>query len=96
MTKTTNPNFNPTTKENYSYNYETLPYEKINTPGTYYFNPTGMLLRIPPEGVSQGHSPVIPFVWREECFVTKISDDPWVPISKARQLCANWDLPVNF
>ena len=34
MTKTTNPNFNPTTKENYSYNYETLPYEKINTPGT--------------------------------------------------------------
>jgi hypothetical protein len=75
---------------------ETMPYEKMNQPGTYYFHGTGMLMRVPPEALSPGHSPVIPIVWRDECYVTRISNDPWLPISKARQICANQDWTVNF
>lgn len=35
---------------------ETTPYEKMNEPGTYYFHGTGMLLRVPSEALSPGHT----------------------------------------
>jgi hypothetical protein len=33
---------------------------------------------------------------KEPLFVTKISDDPYIPVSKARILTADWDMVVNF
>ena len=77
-------------------NQFTVPYNSINEPGTYYFHPTGMLFRIPPEAIAPGHSPLISINWSEECYCTKITDDPWVPVNKAREVCANWDFAVNF
>lgn len=74
----------------------TVPYNKIAEPGTYYFHPTGMLFRVPSEGICPGHSPLINICWTDECYCTKISDDPWVPISKARLICANSGFVVNF
>ncbi len=74
----------------------TVPFNNINEPGTYYFHPTGMLVRIPPNAVIPGHSPTINLCWVEETYCTKISDDPWMPLGKARETCANWDLEVNF
>lgn len=29
-------------------------------------------------------------------YVTKLSDNPFVTLSKARMIASNWDLPVNF
>jgi len=74
----------------------TVPFNDISDPGAYYFHPTGALFRIPPDGVAPGHSPVMNICWAEECYCTKICDDPWVPLNKARELCANWDFSVNF
>ena len=54
------------------------------------------MFRIPPDGLAEGRSPLITWEAAEEKFVTRISDDPWTPISKARQLAASTNLPVNF
>lgn len=35
-------------------------------------------------------------ICRDPLFVTKIHDNPFIPVSKARLLAANFDLPVSF
>ena len=74
----------------------TLPFEDVSEPGAYISNWDGHLVRISDDCLKPGHSPVINFVGREELYVTKISNDPWVPVSKARQLASNFDMEVNF
>jgi len=32
----------------------------------------------------------------EPLYVTKLSNDPYIPVSKARAIAANWDIAVNF
>ncbi len=76
--------------------FTTTPFNEITEPGVYYNHETGWLYRIPGEILSLGHSPLLNIVSTNENFVTKISDDPWLPVSKARQICANMDLAVNF
>lgn len=74
----------------------TFQFNDIDEPGTYYSHTTGWLYRMPEDSLSQGHSPVVNIVTSEDHYLTKISDDPWVPIGKARELCANMDFDVNF
>lgn len=74
----------------------TVAFNDITEPGAYYFHPTGWLYRVPADGLSQGHSPLMNICSIEECFATKISEDPWVPLNKAREICSNWDFSVNF
>lgn len=69
---------------------------EINEPGCYVCNTTGFLYRIPQDGLVGGRSPVIEIVAKAPAMVTRISDDPWLPISKARQLAADIDLYLNF
>ena len=64
--------------------------------GDYYFHPTGCLYRVPTDSISLWHSPLMNICSSDECFVTKVSDDPWIPLNKARELCSNWDFCVNF
>ncbi len=56
----------------------------INESGTYIANWSGHLLRIPEDAVKQGRSPVIELLGKEPMVVTKLSDDPFLTISKAR------------
>ena len=74
----------------------TFRWEAVNEQGTYYSNRTGHLIRIPEMGLKPGFSPVIEIVGKESMVVTKLSDDPYLCISKARMLAANLDLAVNF
>jgi len=74
----------------------TVDFNEITEPGAYYFHTTGWLYRVPPDGIAMGHSPLMNILSREDCYVTKISNDPWVPVSKAREICSNWDFAVNF
>ena len=74
----------------------TVPFNEITEPGCYYCHWTGWLYRVPDDGLAAGHSPYLNICSYEECFVTKISEDPWVPVGKAREICANWDFAVNF
>ncbi len=46
--------------------------------------------------MSAGRSPMINLIGPDPLFVTKISDNPWIALTKARMLAANYDLQVNF
>ncbi len=73
-----------------------VPFEAINQPGSYICNWTGHLLRVPDDAVKPGRSPLISIKGSETLFVTKICDDPYVAVTKARLLAADCDFPVNF
>ena len=71
-------------------------FDQINEPGTYVCNWTGHLLRVPEDGVKPGRSPVLEIVGREPLFVTKLAQDPYIPLTKARMIASNLDLAVAF
>lgn len=79
-----------------THKFVTTPFNEINEPGVYYNHNTGWLYRVPGDILALGHSPLLNIVSSHENYVTKISEDPWLPVSKARQICANMDLAVNF
>ncbi len=73
-----------------------IPFDSINDPGTYIFNWSGHLVRVPEDGIKPGRSPLINIIGQEPLFVTKISNDPYITLTKARLLAANFDVNVNF
>ncbi len=75
---------------------QVIPFDQINEPGCYVCNWSGHLLRVPEDGVASGRSPLINMVGHDPLFVTKISEYPYIPLTKARMLASNWDVNVNF
>ncbi len=73
-----------------------VPFDSVQEPGSYICNWSGHLVRIPEDGVCPGRSPMIALIGQEPLYITKISDNPFVTITKARLLASNFDLPVNF
>ncbi len=73
-----------------------FPFSKLSEPGTYLSNWSGHLIRVPQDAVRQGRSPVIEILGTEPLYVTKLSDDPFVPLTKARMIAADLDHAVNF
>ena len=73
-----------------------VPFESISEPGTYVCNWSGHLLRLPEDAVAQGRSPLLSISGREPLFRTKISEDPYITVTKARLAAANHDVNVNF
>ena len=73
-----------------------LPFDAINEPGAYVCNWSGHLLRVPQDGVTPGRSPLINIVGNEPLTVTKISEDPYITITKAKLVASNFDVAVNF
>ena len=69
---------------------------QINDPGTYVCNWSGHLLRIPEDAIKPGRSPVLGLVGKEPLRATKVSDDPFVTVTKARMIACDLDLEVNF
>lgn len=75
---------------------EHIEFSAISEAGAYVENHTGSLLRLPDEALSTDRTPLLEFVSKTPCMLTKISDDPWVAIGRARLLAADADLQVNF
>ncbi len=73
-----------------------IPFEAINEPGCFICNWSGHLLRIPEDAIKPGRSPLMNIKATETLFVTKISNDPYIPVTKARMLAADCDVMVNF
>jgi hypothetical protein len=73
-----------------------VPFEAINEPGCYVCNWSGHLIRVPDDAIKPGRSPLLSIRGTEQLFVTRISHDPFIPLSKARMLAADCDTPVNF
>jgi hypothetical protein len=74
----------------------TIQFDQISAPGAYICNWSGHLLRVPEDGVTPGRSPMLNIIGCEPLTVTKISDNPYVTITKAKLLASNFDLAVNF
>jgi hypothetical protein len=85
-----------TERKNFTQGEVTVEFENIKDPGAYYNHISGWLVRMPGEALATGHSPIMNLVTREQCLFTRISEDPYVPLGKARQICANLDFDVNF
>lgn len=73
-----------------------VDFNEISEPGTYIFEDTGSLLRIGPEALVKGHSPLISITCRRGKPCVQIWQDDTIPIEKARHVAANLGLPVNF
>jgi hypothetical protein len=74
----------------------TIPFDGIQTPGAYICNWSGHLLRVPEDGVTAGRSPMLNIVGPDPLTVTKISENPYITLTKAKLLASNFDLAVNF
>ena len=77
----------------------TLPtycWNQINEPGCYLFTEWGCLARVPSDGVVEGRSPRITFYSGTNPVCCKLSDDPYISVSQARQIAADHDYPVGF
>lgn len=85
-----------TEKKSFTQGNVTVEFEGIKDSGCYYNHTTGWLVRMPVESLSPGHSPIMNIVTREQSLFTRISPDPFLPLGKARQICANLDFEVNF
>ena len=73
-----------------------VPFDSINEPGTYVCSWSGHLLRVPADSIKPGRSPVMNLIGTSPLYVCMISNDPFVPLTKARMIAANYDWPVNF
>ncbi len=71
-------------------------FDKITESGSYVCNWSGHLLRVPEDAVKPGRSPVIDMRAREQLFVTKLSADPFISLTKARITASDLDQEVNF
>lgn len=71
-------------------------FDEISRPGAYLIEQTGYLVRVPPDGLVVGRSPVISITASAPVHVTRLSHDPWVPIGEARRLAGKMDLTVAF
>lgn len=74
----------------------TTLFQEIEEPGAYLSNWSGHLIRVPSNALKAGSSPTIDIVGKEPMVVTRLSDDPYCTISKARMIAADLDLNVSF
>lgn len=74
----------------------TIPFDTIRAAGAYICNWSGHLLRVPTAAVLPGAALGLNIVGHEPLTVTKISDDPRVPLAHARQLAARYGVRTVF
>jgi len=96
MSNTTQNNSNNSRTTQTTLTGSQIPFEAINDPGCYICNWSGHLIRMPEDGVAPGRSPLVNIVGQEALLVTKISDNPFMTLTKARLVASNFDCPVNF
>ena len=73
-----------------------VPFEGISEPGAYICEWSGHLLRVPPDAVAPGRSPLLNIIGSDPLYCIRISSDPFVPLTKAKLSASNLDVAVNF
>lgn len=71
-------------------------FDSIPTPGAYVCNWSGHLLRLPHEAVTVVGTPKVNIVGEAPLTVTKLSDDPYLPLPIAKQLAQQMKLATTF
>ena len=70
--------------------------DEIRNPGAYVCRDSGDLVRVPATGPTVDSEQITESHDSAPIFVTQISGDPYIPISRARMETANLDIEVNF
>jgi len=73
-----------------------VSWDDLETPGFYISRATGNGYRVPAEALIKGASPVIEQVSAKPSRLVKVSDNPFIPLIKARNLAANCNVEPNF
>ena len=76
--------------------YPEVSWEDLEMPGFYVCRTTGTGYRVPAEALIKGASPVIEQVSSHPSRLVKVSDNPFVPLIKARNLAADCNIEPNF
>ena len=75
---------------------DTCNFDQIHSAGTYVENRWGTLFRMPADALPQEKNPRHRRVVRETWPVTRLTDDPYVPVAKARRLARDLGLWTRF
>ena len=75
---------------------EVLGWTNIDEPGFYVSRSTGKGFRITPELLIPGASPVLSLLGADKERFVLISEDPYIPVTAAKMLCADNDISPNF
>ena len=70
--------------------------DEIAEPGTYVCPQTGDLIRLVRGGAPLDDTELRKKHGDEPVYVTRISNDPFIPISRARMAAANLDVEITF
>jgi hypothetical protein len=73
-----------------------IPFDAITAAGAYVCNWSGHLLRVPTDSLLPEGSLALNMVGGEPLTVTKISDDPDVPLPAARGLAQSYGVSTGF
>ncbi|MCI0628840.1 MAG: hypothetical protein L0387_45550 [Acidobacteria bacterium] len=73
-----------------------MGFNEINEPGSYVMLSTGDLVRVPPEAVAPGHSPLITVHSRGTTRVAQLSTNDAELITTLRHIAADNDIQPNF
>jgi hypothetical protein len=84
------------TTERRTSSYPEVSWEDLEMPGFYVCRATGNGYRVPAEALIKGASPVIEQVSSQPSRLVKVSDNPFVPLIKARNLAADCNIEPNF
>jgi len=73
-----------------------IPFDEVSTPGAYVCNWSGHLMRIPERTVVPGEALRLNIVGQSPLTVTKLCDDPGIPLSEARHLAEDMGVSIGF
>lgn len=73
-----------------------VEFSEIHAPGVYVMERGGLLVRVPPNGMAEARNPLISVCGDGPVWMWRLSEDPWLPLHKARSIAANHDLTVAF
>jgi len=82
--------------ERNSASYPEVSWDALEAPGFYVSRATGNGYRVPAEALIKGASPVIEQVSTRPSRLVRLSDNPFIPLIKARNLAANYNIEPNF
>ena len=85
-----------TTEQRTNGSHPEVSWGDLETPGFCVSRATGNGYRIPAEALIKGASPVIEQVSAQPSRLVKVSDNPFIPLIKARNLAANCNIEPNF
>ena len=77
---------------------QTLDFNEIHQEGAYVMVQSGSLIRVLPDAVAPGHSPLVSITAKDRAWtrVAKLSSDATTPISTLRTLAADSDILPQF